>query len=158
MANRKRIVILVGFSILIISIILNGCSKDISNEEDFTDGEKIMINENYNDEYEDKYEVLLTVKNEDTLIYEIKTFNDHIIETGRPYSIEKLSDNNKWELLDLELMFTMELILIDKDNPFSQEIDISELDTGDYRISKHLMDEEGNPIENLGVIEFEILD
>lgn len=155
--RRNKTILLIGVSIISLSMLFGACTKE-AQRNDSTWENGILIKDDDSEEYGDMYDISLTLNDENTLIYEIKTYNDHIIGTGRPYTIEKINDKGEWEMIDLDLMFTMELIVVDESNPFSQEIDISELEIGEYRVDKHLMDEEGDSIENLGAIKFEILD
>lgn len=154
--NKRTIFTLLGITILSMLVIFSGCASETLGDED-TPKERILIKEEEN-EGKDKYKVKLIIKDDDTLIYEMSTEGDTNLQAGRNFTVEKLNDNDQWEMLDLNLNFTMDLVIISSDSPFSQEIDISELEAGNYRVTKSLLDSEGQVIENFGTIEFEILD
>lgn len=156
--NRRKYIILTGILIFALSILVSGCANQVEGSDHISSDEKVIIKDTIEEDYKDMYNVSLTVKDQDTLIYEISTLKDFIIQTGRSYTVEKLNDIGQWDMIDLELMFTMEMIIVKSDSPFSQEIDISKFEDGEYRVSKHLMDGEGKLIDGLGTIEFEILD
>lgn len=89
--------------------------------------------------------------------YSIAIVGDQTITTGMPYIVEKSIEDDKWEIVELDLMFTMQLIIVDSDNPFTQDIDVSMLEPGIYRIYKNLMDENGEPLDDI-YLEFEIFE
>lgn len=136
---------------------MSACNRD--GNEDMDDNSTQEENQGEADHMDDLgIDVKLLDKEDNLYAYVIEINGDRSIQTGMPYTIEKLNEDEEWEAIDLDLIFTMQLVHVDKNNPFTQDIDVSPLDDGTYRISKSLLDEDGDVIEDVGTIEFEISD
>ena len=162
--SNKKMIFTIGSTMIIASLLLTGCfgGKDKEISEGIETPE--IIEEEVEDEIIEEVVISnggstgLSKRDNDVYSYSISTTGGFVIQTGMPYTIEKLNESNEWEMLDLELMFTMQIIIIDSENPLTQDIDVSSLEVGKYRVYKDLMDGDGEPIERLGTIEFDILE
>ena len=80
---------------------------------------------------------------DDVIHFEIVNNGTGTISFGRPFGLE-IWQNEAWVELQLELMFTMEMLYLDEGETFTQSIDLSqlELEIGKYKLTKHVFDEE----------------
>lgn len=85
----------------------------------------------------------------DTVRMSITNNSDQPISFGRPFNVEYLSEGRwlNWPMDDIA--FTMELIILNTDENFEQEIELSQLGIkeGTYRITKSITMEGEKPFE-----------
>lgn len=85
-----------------------------------------------------------TYKKDETLNFSIKNIGKKLsLILGRDFRIEKLNGET-YEDFPLNLMFTKDLIIISPEKDFSQELDLSNFESGEYRIVKNISIEDNN--------------
>lgn len=98
---------------------------------------------NLNDIFEINTDKEIYKKNE-TLNFSIKNIGKKLsLILGRDFRIEKLNGET-YEDFPLNLMFTKDLIIISPEKDFSQELDLSSFELGEYRIVKNISIEDNN--------------
>lgn len=161
--KKKREMAALILMLILISIIVGACSagKNVGEPVDLEvvevngkpvseDHEDIGIKAT-EDVIADLIHTDLTLKEDGVYVYKVTVSGDTVVQVGREYKVEKLVGEELWEEVDLGIAFTQEIIEINSDNPFSQEINVSELGLGEFRISKIIMDLSGKQIKNIGV-------
>lgn len=127
------------------------CADSISNE--YTNALLVQADTTDNDPTElliekEKY------SNNETMTLTIVNRSTGQLSFGRSYSIQQFSDG-EWQDYPLNLFFTMDLILLQPGKTFEQLVQLEELETGRYRITKKVMVEDTNTTFELSN-EFEI--
>ena len=85
-----------------------------------------------------------TYKKDETLNFSIKNIGKKLsLMLGRDFRIEKFNGET-YEDFPLNLMFTKDLIIISPEKDFSQELDLSNFESGEYHIVKNISIEDNN--------------
>lgn len=166
MKKKINAVTLMVLTLLTVGVMVTGCSKDpdpAPNNEIVENDPIVEIKEEEEIEKEDEAidpiedasdkDFHLSVDPENVFTYAIVPAEDTIYQTGMPYTVERLNEAGEWENVELDMVFTMQIVIVEKENPFYQTIDLSEMDPGTYRISKSILNEAGEVIDGLGSME-----
>lgn len=85
-----------------------------------------------------------TYNKDEVLKFNIKNINkESSLMVGRDFRIEKF-DGNTYVDIPLDLMITMDLVIISPGKDFTQELNLSSFESGEYRIVKNISIEDNN--------------
>lgn len=167
--KNKKIALLTISTILAIGVVVTGCSKDVEPAQsdpivesdpiiDIIEPEKdedINSEEDLSDRDADS-KFLLTMEADNVFTYAILPAEGTVYQTGMPYTVDRLNKNGEWERVKLDMMFTMQIVIVDSENPFYQTVDMTDMEPGTYLISKSILDENGEVVDELGSIEITV--
>jgi len=85
-----------------------------------------------------------TYESTDVIEFEVRNTGDTTLNVGRPFSIDQYNEEaNEWENVELDLVWTLELLILEPGQSLEQsftpeEAFVGEVDTGQYRIVKEV--------------------